>query len=86
MSCFPAIMISLLLQGHRSHHVHTVISSHHLSLADCLHLLLGDYCSVSFTVVTSTRKHNSRMERETNLDLMLFQLTFKALFEEVMLM
>ncbi len=49
-------MGSLLLQSHQSRHVHAILSSHHLSLVDGLHLLLGSYCHVSFRVFTNKNK------------------------------
>lgn len=56
-SFFPGFM-GFLLQSHRSHHVHAFLSSHHFSLVDCLHLLLGGYCRVSFRVITSNNRKN----------------------------
>ena len=44
--------LGLMLQSYRSHHVHTILSSCHLPLVDCVHLLLGSYCRVSFTAFT----------------------------------
>ena len=57
MIIFPSWFLLLLLQSHQPHHFVPLLSLHHFSHADCLHIVLGSYCSVSFSKDTHTHTH-----------------------------
>lgn len=46
-------------QSHQPHNLNPLLSHRHLSHADCLHLVLGSYCYVSFSV------HNDDEQTQT---------------------
>lgn len=57
----PAISLCLSLcpQGHRQHHVHSLLPHHHLLPAGNLHRLLGRHSHVSFNAALCTNGNNS---------------------------